>query len=189
MNKKNLIELLDLLVVPSNRTNKSLASIISQLLIQKERFCYQLICYFLNNYQKTGNLRAYSKNELMKYFSIGRSQLTVYLQKVKEQGIIHIEKRKYSLNTNHLLSQRLLASYFTEGNIHNNNEIISLLIEQDKLKDELKNLQSKRNDIIKTECNLDDFCDDIIDILSDNGGKERFRDLCEKYKHILVGMS
>ncbi|MHA1211264.1 MAG: hypothetical protein ACTSSH_02275 [Candidatus Heimdallarchaeota archaeon] len=193
MDKKNINELLDQLVSPLICKSEKLSLIIHLLLDQKEYFCYRLICFFLDNYHKVGNLRASSKNELQDCFSLGKSQLTVNLQKAREQRLVRYEKRKYSLNMNHSLVQRLWNYYFLEkqDNPTKINDFTTIIQEYTVLKEELRTLQVQLNDFFKLkQMNLlDDFCENIMTLILDEGDRSQYYDLCKNYKLLLVGVT
>ncbi|MGC9778034.1 MAG: hypothetical protein HZR80_02195 [Candidatus Heimdallarchaeota archaeon] len=133
--------------------------------------------------------------DFLSQFPLKRSQLAVYLHKAIKAKIVRYKKQKYSLNLNHILVQRLWNYFISTKNKHvGTSKIIirniPVIQKQNELKKQLEhlnlNLEKGHRQLQKRD--LKEFCDDLFSILSSCNDKDSIIDLCERYRHLLVGI-
>lgn len=186
----NLVELWDLFdeISSEDALEGQLTNIIISFLKEKTLFIFNLICYILEKYHTIGNLRSYSKQELLDVFPWQRSQLQVLLRKARNQDIVISQKRKYSLNLEHPLVKRLWNYYFTpEGQkVHLYDNIMNttcLYKEKSVLENEINSLRKKTDECNKSiiEDDFQEFKKEMQFILDDVGiEKISIMKLCKK---------
>jgi len=192
----NLIELWDIFdeISCEEALEGQLTDIIYSFLKEKTLFIFDLICYILEKYHNIGNLRSYSKQELIDIFPWQKSQLQILLRKAVNQKVVISQKRKYSLNLEHPLVKRLWNYYFTyEGQIvHPQDNFMKTTCqfnEKSELEKEINLLRKKIDECNKsiTEGDLLEFKKEIQFILNDVGvEKISIMKLCKKEISLLI---
>jgi len=166
-----------------------LPNIIKILLTQKEYFIYKLICFYLDDYKRTGILVDRSRKEIQGYFNLKKSQISILISKACKHGIIINLRRKYKLNLDCILVQRLWLYYFSTRDNFTQipNETLSLLNEQKKLKNKLEKLEKIEKEITSiNKTRFDEFIDDIeIELLYGDNDIDLFS-VCKKYQKLLL---
>ena len=192
MNKLDLIELWDLFEETSgkNALDGNLSDVISSILEEKTLFCLDLICFFLDRYRTTGNLRAYSKKELLEVFTWKRSQLQILLNKIVKQEIITYHQRRYLLNLKHPMVGRLWNYFFTPEKIRKKLDDLEknaiLINENNVIREEIMFLQ-KEMSIGNYSTKLKEMKDEVYSILCDRiDHREALIDLWKKKNFFII---
>lgn len=177
---------------------KKLRTIIKALVKKETLFMHQLVCMMIEEQIKIGYKKEYSRSEFIDRMPWKKSQLSVKLQKAVKEGVILHQKRKYTLNFDHIAVKRLWR-FYTEPNDYSKQreeakEIQLLTQEKEQLEEEIRDLQERIEKEIKykpiTEKEFREFGEEILRFVEsddDFDKKEGLKELLMKNKDKSIG--
>lgn len=177
---------------------KKLRTIIRALVKKETLFIHQLVCMMIEEQIKIGYKKEYTLSEFIDRMPWKKSQLSVKLQKVVKEGVILHQKRKYTLNFEHIAVKRLWR-FYTEPNDYKKQreeakEIQLLTQEKEQLEEEIRDLQEQLEKETKykliTEKEIREFSEEIagiVDVEDDFDKKEILKELLKRNKEKLIG--
>jgi len=173
--EKSVAELLKEVIslTPKEVQAGRLPSLIDRLCSREEYELYLLVKTLVASIQQTGIIKPQGKGELERLFRWKKTRLWYYLQEAVRQKILLYQKRKFSLNQEHPLVQRVWGHYFTANALEHLTNIelvnfVALSLKKQSLEEEVRKAH-KSLDHTTTSGSKDDslkgFIEEVTEIL------------------------
>ncbi len=116
-----------------------------RITVHEGEFAYQIIKLLLTEKIEKGYTKKYSLVELQKKIPLKRSRLIEKLQRVVKEGVLKHQKRKYMINKEHILVDRLWQ-YYNDANYkerEKTKDIINLIQENEQIEEEIREIEEE----------------------------------------------
>ncbi len=136
--KETIINDFERLTKISIKDQRMITKNLLRITVYEGEFTYQIIKLLLTEKIEKGYTKKYSLVELQKKIPLKRSRLIEKLQRVVKEGVLKHQKRKYMINKEHILVDRLWQ-YYNDANYkerEKTKDIINLIQENEQIEEE-----------------------------------------------------
>ncbi|MGC9777679.1 MAG: hypothetical protein HZR80_00390 [Candidatus Heimdallarchaeota archaeon] len=138
LGKETIVNDLERLTKISIKDQGRITKNLLRITVHEGEFAYQIIKLLLTEKIEKGYTKKYSLVELQKKIPLKRSRLIEKLQRVVKEGVLKHQKRKYMINKEHILVDRLWQ-YYNDANYkerEKTKDIINLIQENEQIEEE-----------------------------------------------------
>ncbi len=145
LGKETIVNDLERLTKISIKDQGRITKNLLRITVHEGEFAYQIIELLLTEKIEKGYTKKYSLVELQKKIPLKRSRLIEKLQRVVKEGVLKHQKRKYMINKEHILVDRLWQ-YYNDANYKEREkikDIINLIQENEQIEEEIREIEEE----------------------------------------------